>query len=275
MSTRATNEMMWFAGEWQKLFGSAKFSGIVGDKAHQARGGYHIGRAYQPSSNYSVIRTDDKPGNGPNDTASAVDMNLALADMKTAHIRLRNAWADRDPRMNYINAWNGWDGNDGAGRYDVVKHTVDGATSDHKWHMHLEFRRKYCTSMTAMRAVLSLLSGQSLADYQKASPVMVPVGSVSPIKPTAKPSKVETKAPAFPLAKDKYFAKSSKFNAHVKIAQRRLEQRGWNLGDAGADGYFGPTTDKVIRQFQHEKHLTVDGKLGPNTWRAIWEAPIT
>lgn len=281
MSTVATPELEWLAGEWAKLYKSAKFSGIVGDKAHQARGGYHIGRAFQSKTNYSVVRAEDKPGNGPNDAAAAIDMNLGFTDMVTLHVFLRSMWTARDPRMKYINAWNGWDGHDGAGRYDVVAHTVDGATSDHKWHVHLEIRRKYVRDMVAMRAILSLLKRESLAAYQKSiapkpGPVMVPVGHTTPLpKPAPKPSKVETKAPAFPLARNRYFSKSDKFNAQVKIAQRRLEQRGWDLGDAGADGYFGDVTDRVIRQFQREKHLTVDGKLGPATWRAIWESPIT
>ncbi len=300
MSTIATDELKWLANEWAKLYKTAKFSGIVGDPAHQARGGYHIGRAYQSKTNYSVTRADDK--GGPSTAAAAIDMNLGQADMVQLHVFLRGLFNAKDPRMKYVNAWNGWDGHDGAARYDVVRHSVDTATSDHKWHVHLEIRRRYVQDMTAMRAILSMLRRQSLADFLKGTapkpapaqivkPVIVPTVKpgdtaapavkppapvVKPVvlpKPATKPVVIENKAPAFPLPASKFFDKSTKYNASVKLAQRRLELRGWDLGKAGADGFFGDRTDEVVRQFQHEKHLAVDGKIGPATWRAIWEAP--
>lgn len=277
-STIATTELEWLAHEWATLYKSAKFSGIVGDAAHAARGGYHIGRAFQSKTNYSVTRADDK--GGPNNAAAAIDMNLGQADMVQLHVFLRGLFNAKDPRMKYINAWNGWDGHDGAGRYDVVAHSVDGATSDHKWHMHLEIRRKYVEDMTAMRAVLSMLKRQSLADYQKGLNAVPVVAKPAPVKlpapaPKPAPAKLPAAAPKFPLPASGYFSKSDKFNAQVKILQRRLEVRGWDLGPSGADGYFGARTEEVIRQFQKEKRLTVDGKVGPHTWAKLWEAPIT
>lgn len=293
-STIATDELEWLAHEWTKLYKSAKFSGIVGDAAHAARGGYHIGRAFQSKTNYSVIRADDK--GGPNNAAAAVDMNLGQADMVQLHVFLRGLFNAKDPRMKYINAWNGWDGHDGAGRYDVVRHEVDAATSDHKWHMHLEVRRRYVEDMAAMRAILSMLKRESLADYQKSiapKPAPAPAKPGTPAKPTESapvkatpvklpapapkpaPAKLPAAAPKFPLPASGYFSTSDKFNAQVKILQRRLEVRGWDLGPSGADGYFGARTEEVIRQFQKEKRLTVDGKVGPHTWAKLWEAPIT
>lgn len=167
MATLATAEEKWLANEWEDLYPTAVLSGIVGDLAHKLRGGYHISRQDQPKTNYSVIRADDKPGNGPDDRAAAIDMTMSTADIKKCHIRLRDCWRNRanDPRMKYINAWNGWDGQGDAGRYDVVKGTITTATPDHKWHIHLEIRRKYVNSMTAMRAILSMLSGESLVSY--------------------------------------------------------------------------------------------------------------
>lgn len=165
MATLSTTSLNWLADQWENAYPTAVLSGIVGDLAHKARGGYHISRQDQPSTNYSVIRADDKPGNGPNDRASAIDMTMSTADIIKTHTRLRNAWKSNDPRMKYINAWNGWDGEGDAGRYDVVKHTVGTATPDHKWHIHLELRRKYVNDMIAMKAVLSLLKGETLAQY--------------------------------------------------------------------------------------------------------------
>jgi hypothetical protein len=161
MATLSTSALNWLADEWEKLYGSATLSGIVGDLAHKKRGGYHISRQDQPSGNYSVTRADDKVG--PSDRASAIDMTMNTSDIKKCHIRLRNAWKNRanDPRMKYINAWNGWDGQGDAGRYDVVTGNVGTATPDHKWHIHLEIRRRYVNDMNAMRAILSILAGET------------------------------------------------------------------------------------------------------------------
>jgi hypothetical protein len=168
MATLATTAERWLADEWEKLYRTAVLSGIVGDLAHKARGGYHISREDQPKTNYSVIRPDDKPGNGPSDRAAAIDMTMSTADMKTCHTRLRNAWKNRatDPRMKYLNGWNGWDGQGDAGRYDVITGNVTTATPDHKWHIHLEIRRKYVNDMNAMRAILSILKGESASAFQ-------------------------------------------------------------------------------------------------------------
>jgi hypothetical protein len=163
MTTLSTTSINWLANQWEDVYGTAVLSGVVGDLAHKARGGYHISREDQGSSNYSVIRPDDKPGNGPSDRAAAIDMTMSTSDMIKCHTRLRNIWKNRanDPRMKYINAWNGWDGEGDAGRYDVVKGTISFASADHKWHIHLEIRRKYVNDMNAMRAILSMLKGES------------------------------------------------------------------------------------------------------------------
>lgn len=167
MATLSTSSLNWLAGQWENVYSSAVLSGIVGDLAHKARGGYHISRQDQSSTNYSVTRKDDKLG--PSDRASAIDMTMSTADIIKCHKRLRGFWQNRsrDIRMKYINAWNGWDGDGDAGRYDVVTGSVSTASSDHKWHIHLEIRRRYVNDMNAMKAILSMLKGESLADYEE------------------------------------------------------------------------------------------------------------
>jgi len=171
VATRATPVLTGLAAGWKKLYKSAVISGIVGDTRHAKRGGYHISIEDQVNrSDYSVVRSDDKapPGTWPRDAASAIDMNLNLADMKLCHARLRSVWLNRatDPRARYINAHNGWDGTGNPGRYDWYAGTVSTATDDHEWHVHLELRRRYVNDPKAAAAVLSILRGESLADFE-------------------------------------------------------------------------------------------------------------
>lgn len=60
--------------------------------------------------------------------------------------------------------------------------------------------------------------------------------------------------------------------AGIRVFQARLSVRGWRIT---VDGWFGGETDRVVRAFQREKRLVVDGIVGPFTWRALWESPIT
>jgi hypothetical protein len=54
--------------------------------------------------------------------------------------------------------------------------------------------------------------------------------------------------------------------------QKRLADRGWRIG---ATGVFNRQSERVCVEFQREKHLMVDGLVGPQTWRAAWTAPVT
>jgi peptidoglycan hydrolase-like protein with peptidoglycan-binding domain len=58
----------------------------------------------------------------------------------------------------------------------------------------------------------------------------------------------------------------------VRKVQQRLADRGWPIR---VDGDFGPGTDTIVRKFQGEKGLTVDGIVGADTWRALWTAAVT
>ena len=123
-----------------------------------------------------------------------------------------------------------------------------------------------------------------------------------PAKPAAKPSK----APAFPLPRkapndlfyygprdggrtsvsgmgrnrwvgaDVYQDKNGRWHSKgLAQFQARLIARGWGeLEKDGADGRFGVTMEKVVRQFQKAMGLPVDGKIGPATWAAAWTEPV-
>lgn len=52
----------------------------------------------------------------------------------------------------------------------------------------------------------------------------------------------------------------------VYLLQKLLIDNGH---DIKADGNFGPATDSAVRAYQEKHNLTVDGIVGPNTWRTI------
>lgn len=132
----------------------------------------------------------------------------------------------------------------------------------------------------------------SAASKGTAKPVSKPAA-----KPAAKPACV--KAPAFPLPNGYYYGPPSgpvrsvsgrTRNSHLPndviqvngrwrskglaVWQARMQARGWNIGKDGADGRYGNDTERVVRQFQKNKGLAVDGKIGPATWRAAFELPV-
>lgn len=54
--------------------------------------------------------------------------------------------------------------------------------------------------------------------------------------------------------------------------QQQMKNRGWTIG---VDDKYGSQSESVCRAFQQEKHLQVDGIVGPQTWNATWTAPVT
>lgn len=59
----------------------------------------------------------------------------------------------------------------------------------------------------------------------------------------------------------------------TSVWQNQMAIRGWNIGEI--DGDYGSQSEAVCLAFQEEKDLEVDGIVGPETWAASWEAPIT
>ena len=57
----------------------------------------------------------------------------------------------------------------------------------------------------------------------------------------------------------------------VSFLQGRLALHGYSPG--ATDGEFGPRTEREVLQFQSDKELPVDGRVGPLTWEVLLGEP--
>jgi hypothetical protein len=265
MATKAYPELREFAEDVEAIYPSAVCSGIVGDLRHRRnrQGTYHLSRQDCRPGTFSVVRPQDRKGCGPDDAAAGVDITMNRRDMILATARLRAVWANKkDPRRKYLNAFNGWDGSGDATRFDVYAGVAKYATPDHKWHIHIEFRRLYARSKTAIKAILSALRGESVATYLRSIGVTVPPPAGR--KPTAPPY------PGRVLKRDD---DQRKPDPALKKWQDRMIERGWtSIGRA--DGRFGPKVERVVIRFQRHCGVTVDGEIGRQTWPLPWTDPL-
>lgn len=55
----------------------------------------------------------------------------------------------------------------------------------------------------------------------------------------------------------------------VKKVQTLLQRLGYNVGNTGIDGKYGPRTERAVRRFQKDNGLRVDGIVGPETGKAL------
>jgi peptidoglycan hydrolase-like protein with peptidoglycan-binding domain len=256
--TVAYHEMTDLAREWEKIYRSAVCSGVVGNARHARRGGYHIGRGFQSPRNYSVIRPDDR--SGPNDGSSGIDMTMNKRDMVLCTKRLAAAYYyANDPRRKYINAINGWDGSGSATRFDFYARRTGPASSDHKWHVHLEKRRRFIRDRVANRAILSLLRGETVAQWLQSCGIKTARAATA-------------KAPPYP---GRVLQRNDRMRPDRALRkwQERMRERGWtSIGKA--DGVFGGKTERVVKGWQRTVKITVDGKVGPKTWPTPWTRPM-
>lgn len=147
---------------------SAVLSGLKPDPRHLENGGFHCSledlKAHGNQNDFSNTRADDKGFNPL--YGAAGDVSLTKTDMVKACGRVRAVWADRsDPRREYVNAVNCWDGSGDATRFDFDAGVAKYASPDHVWHVHFEIHRRYVRDPKAARAVVSMFAGESKAAW--------------------------------------------------------------------------------------------------------------
>jgi hypothetical protein len=135
---------------------AALMGGIIGDSAHTY--GYHRGRNYVSSSDYSCQLAADKQGDG--EAACGLDISWSAASSQyTVSQRLLNA--KNDSRMyacrefygstdgKYVCGW------DYAGGYAVT------SDSSHLWHVHLSILRQYANNDAALDGIAQVITGST------------------------------------------------------------------------------------------------------------------
>ena len=116
------------------------------------------------------------------------------------------------------------------------------------------------------------IRGYGLPDYAAAAsainahedPEDEPPAEVVPVSGSDTPAQVRTTCTVtLPVLR------SGAEGVDVIALQLLLIGRGYGCGPWGADGEFGPATDKAVRKFQRGRGLEADGVIGHNTWSAL------
>jgi predicted transcriptional regulator len=168
VTTIASPEMLKLAEEIEDAVPTAVFSGIVGDAAHKTRPSKHNSIEDNPKGSWPIIHKKDAapPGNWSRKYAAAIDISLPRKDQNRIHESHRRVFRDKtDPRREYLYAFNGWDGHDSPGRYNLVTGTISTTDDSHKWHEHTETFYRYANDPKMREAIASIYANKTKEQY--------------------------------------------------------------------------------------------------------------
>ncbi|OKI45117.1 hypothetical protein A6A27_11935 [Micromonospora sp. CB01531] len=254
--------MWWLWEQLDQLDPDIALGGIYANKK-----GYHNTRAANDANwpgNYSVIHADDRKG--PSDKAAAIDLTFRSAqggDYRTIEKysdRLYAAGKAEDPRLDGWREFFGQCDNDThVEGWDFRKDQDTTSDSSHLWHIHCSEVRAYVESMANKECLLSVLKGESLADYlARGGKLAVPVQSAP--APAPKPAAL----PSYKLGSR--VLRKGMTGTDVKNMQTLLVKRGRKVAQ---DGVFGSHTEAGVKDFQKARWLEGDGIVGPDTLSAL------
>jgi hypothetical protein len=135
---------------------SAQMAGIIGDSAHTY--GYHRGRNYVSSSDYSVCQNPaDRQGDG--EAACALDISWSKAsDQYTVSQRLLNAKNNATLKKYLRSFFGSTDGVNVCG-WDFYQGCPSTSDDSHLWHVHLSITRAYANDQAALQQVAAVITG--------------------------------------------------------------------------------------------------------------------
>jgi sulfite reductase alpha subunit-like flavoprotein len=218
-----TDQIWWLWNECRSFIPGVKLGGIYANKS-----GYHntvkANKANWPG-NYSIKLALDLTK--PDDKARAIDLTMSDAEMRKRTGYLRDAAARNDERLYAVREFYGTlDSKKVFGRIkDSEKGSWRASTSDssHLWHVHISIFTKYVGNLEAMRAIASVLKGESLSAWKTGQ------GDLS------------------------MFPEYGEQGRHVEFWQRVLKEAGYNPGEL--DGIWGDKTQKAYEKFREDYNL--------------------
>ena len=126
--------------------------------------------------------------------------------------------------------------------------------------------------------MIFLLSGTVLSStlvgtsYASQAQTQAPQSTQAPRPPTQAPQSSQVPPPPTPICNpNSPTLQPGSAGAKVAELQRVLTQVGYGslLGQSSIDGKFGLSTQNVVKKFQQDNRLPVNGIVGPITWRAL------
>lgn len=234
--SRITDASWWFMEQMVALHAGTRDGGIFAVKP-----GYHNTRKGNKPSNYSVAEfVADR--RGPADKAAGYDWTFTDAqagryiNINIYSQRLMRSGQDRnDPRLNGWREFYGQtDADNQVEGWDFQKYSPTSSDPSHLWHLHLSEMREYVGDYDNKKKMLSVLKGETYAQY---------LASLHPHTPKGIP---EMAGPYYLPSKFAYDAKGALIDrSGIVTAVGEWTGGGWlNVGNATATIHTHWTIDE-------------------------------